>query len=133
LALISILYCPNNIESFAFWMENDFCDRSVKPGAVIMNQAVVLAGDAGRIRVFRRGIEGSFEEELLSDDFYRSGEEVRVWLSLHDDALPLGAGSEAIFEVQGAGARFPGGLRGAAHCRGRVRAGSAGGSRRVLR
>lgn len=105
--------------SFAYWMENGYCDRSVTPGSVIMNEKAVLSVD-GRIRVFRGK---NFDIELYSGfDLYSSAEKLRVWLQLDNgegESESVIVGDEdVIFEVMGVGGGGQDGFR-AGGCSGR--------------
>lgn len=94
-ALVIMLHWTTMTQSFAFWMENDFCDRSLMPGTVIMNERAILSSE-GRVRVFRGD---SFQEEMFSHDLYFSGEQVLVRLQVDDETA---AGAEVVFEARGA-------------------------------
>ena len=83
-------------QSFAYWMENDYCDRSVAPGTVIMNEKAILS-DEGHIRVFKGK---NFDQEVFSGQHYfTSGEQLRVWLQL-DGGEVEGGDEDAIFETK---------------------------------
>ena len=91
-----VLHWLMTVDSFAYWMENDYCDRSVVPGTVIMGQEAVLSKD-GFVRVFRGD---TFQQEIESGvHLYESGEKFKVYSS-----IPEGSeGVEVIFEVNGTG------------------------------
>jgi hypothetical protein len=43
---LALLQWCTSADAFAYWMENDHCDRSITPGTVIMNQPAVRAAAA---------------------------------------------------------------------------------------
>jgi hypothetical protein len=65
---LALLQWCTSADAFAYWMENDHCDRSITPGTVIMNQPAVRAAamegsgtiaGAGAGAVWARPGEGS--------------------------------------------------------------------------
>lgn len=115
------IFCvfSTRVEGFAAWMVNEFCDRLVQPGSVIMNEVVVLSSER-QVRVHRSFYTESGDkimEEVGSSDsagMYYPGEELTVTVT-DDHSGSLSA--EFLFETSREGGRFLAEDRGCRHTR----------------
>jgi hypothetical protein len=113
-AMLLLLLVPG-AAAFAAWMVDEFCDRALLPGAVVMNE-LVQQSDQRHVRVHRSHYTESGErvsEEVLGGGFF-PGEELVV--SVSDDPA-AGLSTEFLFETSGGGAHFLGHERGCHHTR----------------
>lgn len=126
LQCVLLIFClfATEVNGFAAWMVNEFCDRLVQPGSVIMNEIVVQSNER-QVLVHRSYYAESGEKvvELVgsssaanseSKGVYYPGEELTVTVS---DDKSGSLNTEYLFETSRSGGRFLGEERGCRHTR----------------
>ena len=118
-ALLIVCFYSSRVDGFAAWMVNEFCDRLVQPGSVIMNEVVVLS-DERQVRLHRAFFTENGQQVVEevggtgSELTYYPGEELTVTVS---DDQSGSLSTEYLFETSRGAARFLAEERGCRHTR----------------
>lgn len=122
IVLLFICCVVSGVKGFASWMVNEFCDRHLISGEVIMNEVIVLSDDRV-IRVHRSHFTESgmqvMEQVGVGEGDGRSGvffpgEELTVSVS---EQIGASSSTEYLFETSADGGRFLGERQGCGHTR----------------